>query len=185
MIVPMREEHAAQVADLHQRYIDSLLSRLGPGVCQSFYLHALRRPECFGFVDLEAGRVRGFVLGATDNSRLFSAWSLRLSILRSLARRPAIARRILFHLSGELDPAPELLYEAVGPQWRRRGIATALTLALREGYRSRGVERYEIRVDRDNIPNLARHRKLGARIVREFSEGSIERYLLDSPVEIR
>nr|CAX69020.1 hypothetical protein with GCN5-related N-acetyltransferase domain [uncultured bacterium] len=182
MIVPMTAEHLEQVAALHTRHVKSLLADLGPRLCRAFYATALRSPNCLGFVDVEGGHVRGFALGALDNSRLFTDWRLRLKLLRALVGKPALITRILFHLKGDLAPAPEILYEAVDPSFRRQGIATALTLALVEGFRARGVAHYEIRVDKTNQANLARHCKLGARIVREFDEDGIARYLLDNNI---
>ena len=176
----MEQRHVEQVAGLHHACIHSLLSDLGPRLCRQFYRLALRSPNCFGFVDEDGGQVRGYAMGALDNSRLFTGWGLRLALLGALMRRPALLPRLMFHVRGEFAPAPELIYEAVATQFRRQGIATALSRALAEAFRTRGVSRYEIRIDRANEPNLARHRKLGARIVREYQEGGVSRYLLDS-----
>lgn len=185
VIVPLSESHLPQVVELHVHHVKSMLADLGRPFCRAFYLHAVHSPNCLGFVDFERGHVRGFILGALDNSTLFSAWSLRLKLLRILAVRPALWSRFLFHLTAHFSPAPEILYEAVDPAWRRQGIATGLTQALAEAYRERGITRYEIRIDRDNLPNLARHCKLGAHIVREFIEDGVPRYLLDSEPEMQ
>lgn len=185
MIVPISESHLPQVVELHVRHVKSMLADLGPSFCRAFYQHAVQSPNCLGYVDLERGNVRGFILGALDNSTLFSAWPLRLKLLLALAIRPVLWSRFLFHLTAHFSPAPEILYEAVDPAWRRQGIATRLTLALADAYRTRGITRYEIRIDRDNLPNLARHCKLGAHIVREFIEDGVPRYLLDSEPEMQ
>lgn len=185
MIVPMNESHVPQVVELHANHVKSLLAEFGRRFCRSFYLEAVHSSNCIGFVDVEGGRVRGFVLGALNNSTLFSSWSLRFKMLCALAVRPRLLGRILFHLTAGFAAAPEILYEAVDPADRRQGIATRLTLAVAEAYRVRGVTRYEIRIDRDNIPNLTRHCKLGARIVREFIEDGEPRYLLDSALEMQ
>ena len=179
MIVPMEQKHVAQVADLHYRCVKSLLSVLGRRTCRAFYDQALVSRNCFGFVDEECGVVRGFAIGAIDNSCLFVHWRLRLELIRAFIYRPLLLRRVLFHFKGDLAPAPEILYEAVEPAFRRRGIATALTRALCQAFLDRGISHYEVRIDKDNIPNLARHRKLGASVVQEFIEDGISRYLLD------
>lgn len=186
MIVPMHPNHVPQVGQLHFFNIKSLLTSLGLPLCRSFYAHALSLPECFGFVDEEDGLVRGFALGTLDNSRLFAHGRIRLAVLRALASHPAALRGLLFHLGGHtFPPAPELLYEAVAPRWRRQGLATHLTEALGQAFRSRGISHFEIRIDRDNLPNLERHRKLGAHIVREYFESGLPRYLLDKNLDLQ
>lgn len=185
MIAPMTREHVEQVAELHHRTIKSLLTDLGWRVCRSFYAHAVNSGNCLGFVDIENGRVRGFAIGALDNSILFKAWGLRLALLPALARHPGVLRRLMFHLGHEMPAAPEVLYEAVDPRDRRQGIATALSRRLADAFLEHGMTRYEVRIDRDNMPNLSRHCKLGARIVREFQEDGISRYLLDRQLDLR
>lgn len=183
MIVPMSLEYVDQVARLHRQCLHSLLTDLGPRLCRDFYRQALRSPNCLAFIDVEKGRVRGFAVGALDNSRLFQAWPLRLALLGALCRHPARLPHLLFHVSNDLPPAPEVIYEAVAPEHRRQGIATSLSHALHEAFRQRGVTRYEIRVDRDNLPNLARHLKYGARVFREFREHGVQRCLLERTIE--
>jgi GNAT superfamily N-acetyltransferase len=174
----MRQEHVLQVAEIHHRNIKSLLTDLGPRMCRAFYRSALESPRNFGFVDVEDGRVRGFALGTTDNSRLFRAPRLRAQLLLALLRRPFAIRRLLSHFRGFFQPGAEALYEAVDPAFRRQGIATNLYKALHENFRENHVRSYEIRIDADNAANLSLRQKLGARIENEFVENRLRRYRL-------
>lgn len=178
MILPLKIEHASQVARLHHQCIKSLLSDMGERVCRIFYEQALRSDRNFGFVDFESGRVRGFTLGTLDNSRLFEGIRIRAVVMLALAQRPWLFRRILFHLKAHFAPAPEALYEAVDPLFRRQGIASGLYAALDGAFRGKNVPFYEIRIDADNEANLRARQKMGAIVKDTFFEDGLQRYRL-------
>ena len=175
MILPLKKEHAAQVAQLHCQCIKSLLTDMGGRVCRLFYDRALQSDRNFGFVDIEDGRIRGFTLGTLDNSRLFECFGIRAAVMLALIQRPWLFHRVLFHLRGHFAPAPEALYEAVDPLFRRQGIASRLYKALDEAFRERNVPFYEIRIDADNEANLQARQKTGAVVKETFLEDGLQR----------
>jgi len=182
-IVPATGEHAIQMADLHHKYVRSLLRDLGKRMCVVFYRHALDSGNNFGFVCIADSRVVGFVLGTRDNSRLFSSFRVRLALVLALCKRPGLLRRILAHFSNRFPPGPELAYIAVDPEFQGRGIGKQLAQAQHDEYRRRHVGCYEVRIDHDNAPSLAIHKSLGAEVTERFREGNTCR--LRMKIEVR
>ena len=92
---PMGSEHIDAVADLQVRLIQCLLSDLGIAATREFYLDALHRPQNFGFVYAEEGRVLGYSFGSEDNSQVFIGFRVRFEIFRAVARRPSLAAKVV------------------------------------------------------------------------------------------
>jgi ribosomal protein S18 acetylase RimI-like enzyme len=67
----------------------------------------------------------------------------------------------LGHAYLALAEAPELQDVSVRPEFRRRGIASALTDAVEGECRTRGFDRLTLKVGLDNEPAQALYRKLG------------------------
>lgn len=178
MIVPGRREHAGQMAELHHRYIKSLLRDLGKRMCLAFYEDALQREDIFASVCVEGRKVVGFALGTRDNSQLFNTRKLRLELAFALCRRPGLFKRLVLRLLSQSAPSPELAYVAVDPEHRRRGIGKRLLQALHGQFTRRGIGHYEVRVDHDNLASLALHQGLGAKVEEGFWEDGIYRLRL-------
>ena len=72
-IVPMATSHAPAVAKLHRLSIKTgLTARLGQTFCERYYKALARTPHSFVLVYVDdAGRVLGFVCGATDTAKAY------------------------------------------------------------------------------------------------------------------
>lgn len=91
----------------------------------------------------------------------------------------------LGHAYLALAEAPELQDVSVRPEFRRRGIASALTDAVEAECRERGFDRLTLKVALDNEPAQALYRKLGyvdTGAVPERMRGTI--MLRTGPIEV-
>ena len=77
-IVPMKLEHAEEVADQHFRYTKSMLSELGRSACSAFYNNSIKSENNFGYVYIEDSTVLGFIFGTIDNSQIFKGFKIRI-----------------------------------------------------------------------------------------------------------
>ena len=80
MIIPIENKHVKEIADLHCKYINSLLKEFGRHVCETFYQNAITVKYNFGYVYIKDSKVLGFVLATTNNSYIFKK-SLKIYLL--------------------------------------------------------------------------------------------------------
>jgi ribosomal protein S18 acetylase RimI-like enzyme len=181
MIVPLRPEHVDQVARLHCSALTGLLSELGEPAARAFYSGCVRTGSAVGFVELEDGKVRGFVLGSVrpdrlkrDVMRINPAGTLVGIVLGALRRPTALVRLVKSFRGpdeGGFDPAqPELTYLAVSPECRKSGIGGSLVDAFTKAMREAGVPAYELSVDDDNERASALYEKRGFKTVGSYRE---------------
>lgn len=151
------------VAPMHRRTMGtSLWGRLGEPFLEALYVGMLRRPELRAYVYEEDGRVRGFIAGATDASRLMRRTALRSGhalvrpALWGLLNQPRLLRPLLttpayFQRS---DPAgdvrAESLFCSVDGDLRGRRVAGHLNKVLFDGLAADGVGHVKITTETDN-----------------------------------
>ena len=161
MIAPLGPEHVDQVAKLHCAALTGLLSELGETAARAFYTGCVRTGASAGFVDLQQGEVRGFVLGSVHPGKVKRAVAgdnpagILAGLLRGVLRRPAALGWILksFHgpdEGGYDGESPELTYLAVSSASRGSGIGKSLVAAFTRAMREAGVPAYELSVDDAN-----------------------------------
>ncbi len=165
-IVPFGPEHAEQVAALHCAALTGLLTELGLPAARAYYAGCARAGSAIGFVHVQGGKVRGFVLGSVDPERLRRAAALA-SPLRTLAgiflgalRRPGSLPRLIGSFRGPDEggfdrAAPELTYLAVAPERRGSGLGGQLVDAFTRALRGAGISAYELSVDEENRGAIA------------------------------
>jgi len=185
LIVPLAREHAREVAALHVAALTGLVTELGPAAARAFYAGCAGAPAARGFVDLEGGVLRGFVLGSVDPGALRRdvlrrnpAGSL-LGIAAGIARRPGAALHLMRSVrapdGGSYDArSPELTYLAVAAAARGAGMGRALVTAFTASLREAGVRSYELSVDDGNAGAAAFYEKLGFVSTGTYREFGIE-----------
>jgi len=158
MIFTMERKHAKTVAELHCRYLNSLLTNLGKRITKMFYETAVACNGNFGYVYVEDGQLLGFVFATTDPSGLYRQIvkkknvRLLIEILLTLSQNPHLLKKIASSFKGRnKNTYPELSYIAVDERRRGKGIGGALIDKLNEEFKLRNVHYYELSVDRDNI----------------------------------
>jgi ribosomal protein S18 acetylase RimI-like enzyme len=189
LIAPMSAEHVNAVARLHCSSLTGLLSQLGVPVARAFYAGCVKIESAVGLVCLDAGAVRGFVLGSATPDQLKAA-VLRKSLAATLAglcwgivRRPIALIWLLKSLGdGSYDRhAAELTYLAVAADCRQVGIGTRLVDAFTAAMRDAGVPAYELSVDDGNLSAIAFYERLHFRLVGRYRQFGIlhRRYRLE------
>lgn len=194
-VIPMRAEHARQVARLH---IDSIqqgfLSALGEDFVTALYETLAVSTESFGYVAVtEDGGVVGFVSFTTNLRRLYRSvlrkrgltfttllirkvcsFSVLKRILETLFYPKRIARLRL--------PEAELLSTGVSEQWRGRKIAQRLIERGFQECAARGIERIKVLVaDFNDVANHL-YRKTGFRLATQIVNHGIVSNVYVAPI---
>jgi ribosomal protein S18 acetylase RimI-like enzyme len=172
MIARLGKEHVREVARLHRANLTGLLSRLGLPAINAFYAGCVRTSAAIGFVYLERGLVRGFVLGSLHPGDLKQE-ALRKNPFDTLAglclgimRHPSSLVFLLKSFRGPDEGAyddhvPELTYVAVSSENRGSGIGRVLVNAFTNEMRKSGIAAYELSVDDDNSAAISFYEGLG------------------------
>lgn len=175
-VVPLGAEHVEAAARLHASALaGDFLPSLGPAFLSVFYRTALARNQLFGFVQVEAGQVEGFVAASPDTSRLFRsvlagaslnlAWAALPAVLRKPGLLLKVAETFLYpRREAQAGTAEaELLVIAVEAEKRGCGIGEALVQALNEAFRAQNVPVYKVTVLETNPGANRFYRRLGFR----------------------
>ncbi len=189
VIIPVEQVtpgQAAQVAALHERELPSLLAWLGKPVLERFYRGFARRDDSFGFMLLNNGEVRGWVVGAGDPGRAFRRAihpipAFVLHLVRMFIRHPGLPVQLVSSLArprpNALYPrgSAELLFIAVHPGERGKGSAGRLLSAFLEEARSRRFTGVALSVEIENRSAVQFYRKAGFIEIGELTEGKYHR----------
>jgi len=193
MIEQMGPEHVADVTRLHCAGLGGLLTSLGPQAVRAYYTGCVRTRTAVGFVALEQGVVRAFVLGSMYPSRLRRrvVHHNRGPVLAALAigfvTRPR-SLALLVKLSrgpeeGDYDPrVPELIYLAVDATSIGSGAGADLVKAFTQEMRGAGAFFYELSVDDADAQAIQFYEGQGFRRVGRYREAGIarRRYAMDT-----
>ncbi len=132
-ILPMRPEHAAEVAAIHRSVLpESIYSAIGQGFLEYYYRNLLKNDSFFGYVHLADGQVTGFAAATSQSTSVFwrqmaqDGWRIAGVLAQAIARRPAtlaaVARGLVFLMTERRAMLPtvngELLSFAVLPAYR-------------------------------------------------------------------
>ncbi len=183
MLGQMTEEYVVDVAALHCETVTSFLSALGLRAARAFYRGAVQSYWGIGFVYLESGVVRGFVLGSTNPSRLRRAilfmnlsqtlWGLFVGLMRQPSAVVPLLRSFTGPSGKYNRDSAELIYLGVDGGYRGSGIGSRLVKAFNQALREKGLNTYELSVHADNVGSITFYEKLGFQSVGEYWEFGI------------
>ena len=159
----MTSADASDVARLHEAAMgSSLWGRLGRPFLTALYRQLVRHPSFHGFVYEEDGRIRGFIAGTEDASRLFRSTFTRRGMhlirpgLDGLLRHPGLARPLLetpryFGQSSPGDDVPaESLFCSFEPDLRGKRVSGHINKVLFDELAASGQTRVKITTEVDN-----------------------------------
>jgi ribosomal protein S18 acetylase RimI-like enzyme len=186
-------QHAAAVAALHGASLSGLLAQLGPAALRAYYIACAESPLATAFVALDGSTVQGFVLGSTATSDLRRDVIRRnpvgvvAGIVAGVLRRPTVLRWLIRSERGPDSgfynaTAPELIYLAVSPGQRGRGMGRRLVDAFADAMRAAGQTRFELSVDESNREGVAFYERLGFARLGEYDEFGQRHIRYASPV---
>lgn len=181
MIAPLERGHVRDVARLHCASLTGLLSELGEPAARAFYFGCIGSRSARAFVDIEAGAIRGFVLGSLHpvdlkrevmRRKFFSTFTgLTLGVLRKPLAFVSLMKSLKGPDEGSYDArAAELTYLAVPASGRNAGTGRRLVEAFNGSMRESAVSSYELSVDDDNAGAAIFYEKLGFNLVGHYSE---------------
>jgi ribosomal protein S18 acetylase RimI-like enzyme len=188
-IIPVHQmtpEQAAAIATLHERELPSLLAELGRPVLERFYYGLGQNSNSFGFILLDDGKVRGWVVGGSDPGGSFRQTVQPLipflfHLLRLAWQRPGVLVQLVASLAGRhpasLHPpgSVELLFIAVHPDERGKGSAGRLFSAFLWEARNRKHSGVTLSVESDNERALQFYLRSGFTEIGEVTEGKYHR----------
>ena len=188
----MSSEHVGSVARAHLASLTGLLSELGLPAAQAYYTGCVRTRAAVGFVAVEDGAVRGFVLGSAHPGRLKQEVFRRnrmatvAALARGIVTRPSSLLWLLRSVRGPDEgtynrQTAELTYLAVDVARRDAGVGRSLVEAFTRAMRESGVTSYELSVDEDNQGSIRFYEAQGFHRIGRYREfGRIHyRYRLD------
>jgi ribosomal protein S18 acetylase RimI-like enzyme len=192
MIVRLEREHVNDVARLHRHNLTGLLTNLGLSAIRAFYEGCSKTSSAIGFVYLENGEVRGFVLGSirpdslkTEALKANPAGTIA-GIILGIAHRPSSLVWLLKSFGGPdegsySESVPELTYLAVSSESRGAGVGRQLVQAFTAAMRELGANAYELSVDDDNQQAISFYERLGFKLCGRYREFGIShrRYRLE------
>lgn len=182
MIIPLGLDHVDQVAKLHCATLTGLLTKLGETAARAFYIGCVKTGTAVGFVDLQEGKVRGFVMGSVHPDTLKRAIvkknpvGMLAGLFLGVLRRPVAAVLLLKSFKGPDEggydlQAPELIYLAVSSSFRGGGIGEGLVDRFTQAMREVNISAYELSVDDSNERAIVFYERRGFKQVclyREF-----------------
>ena len=192
-IRPAVPADATALAVLHSETLPGDVSDftpLGPAIVRRFYANAIARGVARVWVAPgEDGALLGFVLSTPDISTLFPRALLAGpgDILRFvLAANPlGLVRAALAKLSSgtaAVAAVPELVYLAVAPGARGRGVGAALVAAVHADFRAQGIAAYELNVHASNAAAVKLYLGSGFEITRRYTKSGHEMFAMQRRV---
>jgi ribosomal protein S18 acetylase RimI-like enzyme len=188
-IRPASSADAAALAALHAETLPGDVSDftpLGARVVRRFYANAIARGVARVWVAPGPdGGLDGFVMSTRDIATLFPRALLAgpgdmLSFVL-MANPFGLARAAVAKLtSGTATVAavPELVYLAVAPRARGRGLGVALIAAVDQGFRADGVPEYELNVHAANAAAVKLYLGTGFEIARRYAKSGHGMYAM-------
>lgn len=179
MIIPLRREHAARVAELHCTALaGDFLPSLGKDFLTVFYQGVLDLQVGFGFVAMEEGQPVGFVLGSADTSALFKqvavsrAIPFGLRVIAAVLRQPRLIANVfetfLYPSKENVPEKAELVVIGFEAAYRGRGLGRQLVNALDDAFRAQQIRSYKVTVLQSNSDANNFYQVLGFQRALEF-----------------
>ncbi|MBM4365376.1 MAG: hypothetical protein FJ102_04125 [Deltaproteobacteria bacterium] len=161
-IRPMQFRDARRVAELHQAAMgNSLWAMLGLTFLQALYQALVDSPYFLGFVYVEDGRVRGFIAGSTDTSKMYQDIGRRRFMFLGPAaalgilRHPRVSVKLIetyryFGVSGADEVPGESLFCSFEPDLRGKRVSGHINKVLFDELLARGHRAVKITTEVDN-----------------------------------
>ncbi len=190
----LKQDDISQVARFHSLYIPhSTFAQLGIPFLKTLYHSLLKSRYGFVYTYWEGKEMQGFIAGATDSQRLLRSLFLGhflffLGIsLRALFRHPRLLSSLFqtFQYSRKVSlpqTKAELLFIAVNPESRRRGIGSKLILRSLEELKRRGINGVKVSVERNDQKTINLLQKMHFCQEKKFSFYQRERVLLSCQI---
>jgi ribosomal protein S18 acetylase RimI-like enzyme len=180
-IVRMTREHVDGVARLHCEHLSGLVSTLGARAARAFYTGCTRTGLATGFVAIDDGLVRGFVLGSIEPANMRrevvrrNPVGILVGTISGLIAHPAALGWLwgsarATSLEGFDRSMPELTYLAVAREGRGIGLGRQLVEAFAASLHGAGAVAFDLSVDADNGQAIHFYERLGMRRMGEYDE---------------
>lgn len=175
MIEKLQKNQIKQIARLHRNELSGFLPELGEEFLELFYLSSLNLPELFTFIDVEKGKIQGFVTSISNANGLYK----KIVLTYPLRFGSIFLRYIITHIwktgkiiqilayPGFSEGGAELLSIAVSGDCRLRGIGKKLLAATAKEFKRRGIKKFKISVY-DRLPANGFYKKIGCRKISSF-----------------
>lgn len=183
-----------RVARFHFLYVPhSTFAQLGIPFLKTLYQGFLSSHSGFAYTCWEGGKMQGFIAGATDSQRLLKSLFFRhllfllLVSLKALFRHPRLLPSLFqtFQYSRKVNlpqTKAELLFIAVKPESRGRGIGSKLILRSLEELKRRGIDGVKVSVERNDQKTINLLQKMHFCQEKKFSFYQRERVLLSCQI---
>ncbi len=187
MIQEITEKDIKQVAEIHKKFLPSIISFYSTDFIEKFYRHHLfsnKETRIFlGYFDEE--NLLGFVFGTHQLDLLFDDFLKKnrpyfiQETLKALVKHPIYVVHLfgkVFQKTAESQSQSQLVYIAVDKTYGKKGIGKML-LEIFEKEARKSVDYYELEVEKSN-PALSFYQKNGFITVSKLNGILEKKYLL-------
>ena len=186
MIKKIVEKDLKQVAEIHKKFLPSIISYYSSGFIEKFYKHHLfsKKESCIFLGYFEGENLLGFVFGTHELDLLFDDFlkNNRISFIKetflALMKNPVY----FVHLVGKIfqktmpnQSQSQLVYIAVDQKTGKKGIGSQLLNSLEEHWKNEKY--YELEVEKNN-PAFGFYQKNNFITVSELNSVLEKKYLL-------
>ncbi len=185
----LNDNRINQLARLHHKEMESLLSDLGLPFVERYYQTARADSSVIGACALGvAGNPLGWGIGSPRpnqvNRRMREAWGwFIVQMLRVLLTNPKLIWQVF--VSSQTSSiamkagAVELTYIGVDSSARKQGLGSELLSAFIEAAREKKFRTVELSVDADNTAAIALYTRAGFETIASFKEGRFNRHRME------
>jgi ribosomal protein S18 acetylase RimI-like enzyme len=183
-IVPLNQDHVADVAKLHvKKLYKGFLSSLGEKVGQYIYQAIAESDNAFGFVAVDKNKIIGFICCAENRGEFYKyalkkhflglSWAMLPKMLRLSNIKIAVGK--LFHSSRKENdlPSAEILAIAIDEKSRGMGVGRKLIEHSREEFRRRGIGQIKV-ITAETQQAQGFYETLGFELVKQYKQRGIQ-----------
>ena len=188
MLTKMRTGHIEQIAKLYiNAFPESATSQFGQDFMAILFKKLLLSATTMGFVDLDNGRLTGFIFGTSDTGKLFRETLLKYGIyfvpalVRSFFKNPTVLKKAIdlaiYPSKKKLKKKAELICIAVEKSYKNRRIGSNLFNAFLNAMKKENIKEFSVLTDEDCLEANAFYNKKGFSLKYAFCLCGIKRNL--------
>ncbi|MCK5393604.1 MAG: GNAT family N-acetyltransferase [Candidatus Omnitrophica bacterium] len=180
MIRQAKESDITRISELYCLYIeDSFFVHFGKGFLKELFKNIIISKHALCFVYEIDGKVQGFITGAFQLSKLFREMFFRkchvwaIKVMPQIIRYPSsikyIIESFLYSSKAHIENInSELLFIAIEPEFRKKGVASLLVDRIIKDFRNKGVSKVKVATVKNNKGVNKFLESYGAYFEREF-----------------
>ena len=170
-IMKLKRQHIADVASLHERYIDGgFISSLGSAFLVHLYESMITSENAFCLVAEDAGEIHGFISGTYDLSIFYNDFLKKkfvpvMALLVPKLIKPKIFWKLvetfIYPSKQKNLPGAELLSIVVSDKYRGKGVSESLFKSMVSEFKEKNITNFKVVVGSNLSAATRFYQKMG------------------------